>query len=491
MAEYISVPVPALGVNDDTATIVEYVAQEGQTVTKGAVIVVLETTKSTFDVEAPADGVLVALGSAGNEVSAQTGVVALIVPESVDIATVKQNYLAGNETKAVAITLTRKAEKIAEALGVTQEQLEQHFSGIVRERDVEDLARKLEQDTPSTTEEPFVGQLDAEFVQRLIRDKEFQNLTSGEKIAAYQQHGAVIEDGVSIGTGSVIVAEYVHLKQDARVGDDCYIRTQQCVIGRMSVVGNHANMVVGKLRIGDVCVFGHSVMVTGGFGGHSALVMGNRSLVSGGCLLDAGDGITIGNEVGISPFVKLYTHNHWQSELEGYHSNFGPITVEDKAYITGDCLVVPGVTIGKGATVMANSTVTASVRPFTQVSGNPARVVGKIDPQLSLEQKDRIAARIVREMVQYFRDSGLADPEQVVYCRALSSAENQPGMYVLTFEVGNVEAVQCVVFDLTNLTIHGTEDQTTDEIRNFLRRRGIRFQPMYWRYMRERHLYQD
>ena len=51
----------------------------------------------------------------------------------------------------------------------------------------------------------------------------------------------------------------------------------------------------------------------------------------------------------------------------------GPVTIEDDAWIGAGVVVMPGVRIGRGAVVGANSVVNADVAPLTVVAGQPAR----------------------------------------------------------------------------------------------------------------------
>ena len=53
------------------------------------------------------------------------------------------------------------------------------------------------------------------------------------------------------------------------------------------------------------------------------------------------------------------------------------ITIEDEAFIGPGAIVLPAVTIGKGAVVTAGSVVSTSVPPMTVVQGNPARAIAK------------------------------------------------------------------------------------------------------------------
>lgn len=58
-----------------------------------------------------------------------------------------------------------------------------------------------------------------------------------------------------------------------------------------------------------------------------------------------------------------------------------PIVIEDKVWIGIGATVLPGVRIGYGAIVGANSVVTHDVPPMTVVGGNPARFIKEIKPK--------------------------------------------------------------------------------------------------------------
>jgi acetyltransferase-like isoleucine patch superfamily enzyme len=75
--------------------------------------------------------------------------------------------------------------------------------------------------------------------------------------------------------------------------------------------------------------------------------------------------ISIGNNVIISIRAMLIAHFR------------GPqgITVEDDAFIGPGAIILPNVTIGRGAVVTAGSVVSSSVGPMTVVQGNPARPI--------------------------------------------------------------------------------------------------------------------
>jgi maltose O-acetyltransferase len=54
-----------------------------------------------------------------------------------------------------------------------------------------------------------------------------------------------------------------------------------------------------------------------------------------------------------------------------------PVVIEDFAWLGSRAMVLPGVTVGKGAVVAAGAVVTRDVPPYAIVGGVPARVIGE------------------------------------------------------------------------------------------------------------------
>jgi maltose O-acetyltransferase len=93
--------------------------------------------------------------------------------------------------------------------------------------------------------------------------------------------------------------------------------------------------------------------------------------------------ITIGDRVSIAPRVTLVTSSHPNnSRIRSFAPvSQGPIVIEDDAWLGAGCVVLPGVRIGRGAVVGANSVVTENVLPLHVVAGHPARTVRQLFPQ--------------------------------------------------------------------------------------------------------------
>jgi acetyltransferase-like isoleucine patch superfamily enzyme len=90
--------------------------------------------------------------------------------------------------------------------------------------------------------------------------------------------------------------------------------------------------------------------------------------------------VSIGANVAIAPHVLIYTGSHKLgpgSMRIGEPAAFA-VTIEDGAWIRLGAILVPGVTVGRGAIVAAGAVVLKDVPPNTYVEGNPATVIRKL-----------------------------------------------------------------------------------------------------------------
>lgn len=76
--------------------------------------------------------------------------------------------------------------------------------------------------------------------------------------------------------------------------------------------------------------------------------------------------------------VKLITHNAMNIRHGSF--SFGPIKVGKNARIGAYSVILPGVTIGEGSIIGANSLVTEDIPPFSIAFGSPAKVIRELTP---------------------------------------------------------------------------------------------------------------
>lgn len=88
--------------------------------------------------------------------------------------------------------------------------------------------------------------------------------------------------------------------------------------------------------------------------------------------------ITLGEDVIIGYNTTILCHEFLADEYRT-----GPVTIEDRATIGANTTILPGVTIGQGATVSAHSLVNADVPPGAFHGGVPARDLERGPPPSS------------------------------------------------------------------------------------------------------------
>lgn len=489
--------IPRLSVNDEFVTIVEWYVKDGDKVKPDELLCLIETTKTAIDLTAPSKGFIRIRKNSGKEVRINE-VIGYIV-SSLDIKiedfdSVSQTQLEQKQTHPTEITIeaTARAKKLAASLGIGLKSLSKEH-GIIREKDVQEFYNrgKKQEKSPSSELDKWPSKKVNElFLKEIAKDPAFSQLCSEEKVDAYRKNGATIGQNVTLGKGTIIIADYIEIDDDASIGTDCYLKAEKLKLGKMAVIGNNANIICRRVRIGDVFFSGNNILIGGGgaFGPNSELEIGNNCLISSECIINTAEKVTLGNEVALSPRVQIYTHNHWQSVLEGYHANFAPVTIGDHSYITGNCLITPGVNIGKGCTTLANSLILQDVEDYTVVAGVPAKKVKTTNTNLPLEKKDRIMRGLMVELKELLEFRGFC-PADVGY-----SYDYDPETFskpvVLTFNASEEKRQKnSIIFDLTNYRILGKQNSLSDEVRNFLRKRGIRFKPIHWRYTADRGFY--
>lgn len=106
----------------------------------------------------------------------------------------------------------------------------------------------------------------------------------------------------------------------------------------------------------------------------SKISIDEGSVIGHGVTLDGRNGITIGKNVNFSSEVMIWTMQHDYNDI-GFCASGGPVVIEDYAWISVRAIILPNVTIGRGAVVAAGAVVTKDVEAFTVVGGIPAKKI--------------------------------------------------------------------------------------------------------------------
>jgi pyruvate dehydrogenase E2 component (dihydrolipoamide acetyltransferase) len=109
---------PALGIAQETGKLLQWLKTEGQTVTKGEPIMVVETDKTTVEIEAEASGVLSRVtASVGDEIPVGN-VIAIILAPGETAAALAASISSAAVTPAPVVSASPVAKRIAEENGI-------------------------------------------------------------------------------------------------------------------------------------------------------------------------------------------------------------------------------------------------------------------------------------------------------------------------------------------------------------------------------------
>lgn len=136
-----------------------------------------------------------------------------------------------------------------------------------------------------------------------------------------------------------------------------------------------------RAELDNCCRIFDFVFIDAGAG----LKIGKYSTITWNCVIEGGASAIIGDRVFVGPGSKLLTSSY---KLNGYYaveflpgdcheSFFGNIVLKDDAYIGAGCTLLPGVTVGEGAVVGANSLVTKDLEPWGIYVGSPCKKIGE------------------------------------------------------------------------------------------------------------------
>jgi acetyltransferase-like isoleucine patch superfamily enzyme len=523
---------PVLGANMTHGTVRAWFKQEGDPVAIGETLFEVETDKVNAQVEAEVAGVVRQIvAPAGSHVPV-LGIVAFVgtVEEPIPprdtwesllppAAHVGFDQVQGTGAGAPANTDIRgephqpvelgrgatnrpaaspAARRLARERGVSLDQIRGTGPrGEITRADVE--AARISAPTARTD-----GQVDPGFLQMLRKEAaNFRALSSELKVHLYRLHGAQIGEGVCIEPGAIILAREIRIGAMASIGADTFIECDQLCLGRLAALGKRTRVHCRSVRIGDALWSKDDVVIGGGGSDESGAVLtaGDACFFGEAAYLNTCHPLQLGDEVCIGSRAMLFTHSHWQSVLRGYSSSFAPIEIGDHVFIGNNAFVFPGVSIGSGSTVTVNSFVAVNVPPETLVGGVPAQVIRHVATPSRTEQLGIVRDRLMPDLAGALRERGrqlsdhadgdsvrleLVEGTAVQFIPTWDSAAlaNRRRVVVLTFTdaAAPVAPPGVTLFDLVAARVFGVQDDLSDDVREFCRRRGIRFRPFAWRY---------
>jgi len=104
--------------------------------------------------------------------------------------------------------------------------------------------------------------------------------------------------------------------------------------------------------------------------------IGQGTIIGDHVTLDGRDKLTIGNNVDIASEVMIFNGQH-DIHTPDFRPITKPVTIKDYVFIGPRAIILPGVTLGRGAVIAAGAVVTKDVPSKAIMAGVPAQPIGK------------------------------------------------------------------------------------------------------------------
>lgn len=135
----------------------------------------------------------------------------------------------------------------------------------------------------------------------------------------------------------------------------------------------------GRLIIGDrFIVAGHRSQVTLLVSPGAILRIGHDVGINHGTEIEAWHDVRIGDNTILAPNVSILDHDRHEVQ-PGAKMYRGPVVIGNNVWLCRNVCVMPGVTIGDGSVIGANSVVTKDIPAGVFAAGLPAKVIRQLD----------------------------------------------------------------------------------------------------------------
>ena len=335
------------------------------------------------------------------------------------------------------------------------------------------------------------------------------------KTAKIQTVHKKIGKNVVISDNVVIVSNDLIIEDNVIIGANTTIKGNFVKIGKNSEIKKNSDInVIEKFELGSrsllcICeIKGRNVIIGDDF--FSSVPKGNYFIVGGGSCFYPKSNLQIGNrctihdvyiniampvkiadDVGISHGTKIFTHYFWDSIFEGYSQKFEEVKISNGCIIGAESFFLPGTKIGKNCVVAARSVITKTFPSDCMIAGNPSKIIKKnVITKVTKSKKLQLVKKTLELYIEILSQKGFDVKKNIkneliyhvskngkktiiVFLTKPLEIKNKEKYFILTFH-DMPKSKNHTIFNLSKKTLDGIEDELSDDLRDFLRKIGIR-----------------
>jgi carbonic anhydrase/acetyltransferase-like protein (isoleucine patch superfamily) len=197
----------------------------------------------------------------------------------------------------------------------------------------------------------------------------------------------------------------------------------------------------------------------------SIITIGDHVGIFENTVINVNSPVTIGNDVGIGAEVMLWTHGAWLNPLHGFPCDFGPINIGDNVWLPARSIMLPNTSIGNDTVIGIGSIITKNIPSGCLAAGTPCKVLRtNCYPKiLDSSEKIQLIETIINEwLTKITLHKNIKTINSITYDNVLDIIELKQDSYITKYHVDTK-------------FIEGHEDDVTEDLRDYLRRHGIKY----------------
>jgi acetyltransferase-like isoleucine patch superfamily enzyme len=257
------------------------------------------------------------------------------------------------------------------------------------------------------------------------------------------------------------------IPKDCHVGKNVTINVRgKLHIGKCGYIGDNCTIDCQDFIVGDYLYMANGVEIgRGGSSNPDAIVtIGHHVGIFENTVINPNSPVTIGNDVGIGCDVMIWTHGAWLDVTQGFPADFGPVTIGNNVWLPARSVVLPNTTIGDNCVIGIGSTITKDIPSGSMAAGTPCKVLRENIYPKELDTFELEA--LINPILDYWYDTLV--PHKGI--DTVTFLKYNISMEMIVLSQGN----NITKFDPRSKTMTGFVNDVAEDLRDFLRRRGIK-----------------
>ena len=252
------------------------------------------------------------------------------------------------------------------------------------------------------------------------------------------------------------------IHETAFIGKNVIIECNNFFLGPNSVIKDNCIIKCNNFTAKEGLYMCEGVEIGRGgcFGPNSNVYIGSNVGIFERTIINPSDEVHIGDNVGIGGEVMIWTHGAWLDVMQGFPVDFGPVKIGKDVWLPARSIVLPNVEIGDNTVIGIGSIINRNIPKGCFAAGSPCKVIKEncYPKELTDSEKYSILENIIKDYIKLLE-----------YKKLKAGIEVEPNKLTLIRK-----NKQQTIFDIENRTISGHEDELSEDLRDYLRRRGVK-----------------